>query len=85
MVFPSFYFSARFKELVKQSNCFDEYVSHDKKIIKIMQKNVDFKLEDFESISELGRGASGKVFKVKHKETGKFYAMKVLIVAISSF
>jgi len=44
-----------------------------------MQKNVDFKLEDFESISELGRGASGKVFKVKHKETGKFYAMKVNI------
>jgi len=47
-----------------------------------MQKNVDFKLEDFESISELGRGASGKVFKVKHKETGKFYAMKVLAMAI---
>lgn len=41
-----------------------------------MQKNVDFKLEDFETISELGRGASGRVFKVKHKETGKFYAKK---------
>ncbi|KAL4481784.1 hypothetical protein ABPG74_007873 [Tetrahymena malaccensis] len=66
----------RFKELVQQSNCFDEYISHDKKIFKIMQKNVDFKLEDFETISELGRGASGRVFKVKHKETGKFYAKK---------
>jgi len=57
-------------------------VSHDKKIIKIMQKNVDFKLEDFEPIIELGRGASGKVFKVKHKETGKFYAMKVIYTGL---
>lgn len=72
-----FFILERFKDLVKQSNCFDEYVSHDKKIIKIMQKNVDFKLEDFEVLVELGRGASGKVFKVKHKESGKFYAMKV--------
>ncbi|KAL4512912.1 hypothetical protein ABPG72_017597 [Tetrahymena utriculariae] len=70
----------RFKELVQQSNCFDEYISHDKKIFKIMQKNVDFKLEDFETISELGRGASGRVFKVKHKETGKFYAKKVNLI-----
>jgi hypothetical protein len=42
-----------------------------------MQKNVDFKLEDFEVLDELGKGASGKVNKVKHKQTGKYYAMKV--------
>lgn len=78
-------FVERFKELVQQSNCFDEYASHDKKIIKIMQKNVDFKLEDFDIISELGRGAQGKVFKVKHRETGKFYAMKVSEIGEDSF
>ncbi|EGR28069.1 mitogen-activated protein kinase kinase 1, putative [Ichthyophthirius multifiliis] len=54
----------RFKELtLEKSQCYTEYVSQDKKIIKIMQKNVDFKLEDFEILNELGKGTSGKVSK----------------------
>ena len=33
-------------------------------------------LKDFEDIEKIGQGASGKVFKVKHKIDGKIYAIK---------
>jgi serum/glucocorticoid-regulated kinase 2 len=36
------------------------------------------KLEDFELLKVLGRGAFGKVMQVKKKDTGQIYAMKIL-------
>jgi len=38
-----------------------------------------FKLDDFVIMQTLGTGSFGRVHLVKHKETGKFYAMKVLV------
>jgi len=38
-----------------------------------------FKLDDFIIMQTLGTGSFGRVHLVKHKETGKFYAMKVLV------
>jgi len=35
-------------------------------------------LEDFDLLSVIGKGSFGKVMQVKHKATGKIYAMKVL-------
>jgi serine/threonine protein kinase len=35
-------------------------------------------LDDFELLAVLGRGGFGKVMQVKHKTTGKVYAMKIL-------
>ena len=35
-------------------------------------------LEDFELLTLVGRGAFGKVYRVKEKATGKIYAMKVM-------
>ncbi|GMT20647.1 hypothetical protein PFISCL1PPCAC_11944, partial [Pristionchus fissidentatus] len=35
-------------------------------------------LDDFERIKTLGEGGFGKVMLVKHKETDKYYAMKIL-------
>ena len=35
-------------------------------------------LDDFKIINVLGRGSFGKVFLVQRKQTGKYYAMKVL-------
>uniref|UniRef100_A0A1I7XMI4 Serine/threonine-protein kinase Sgk1 n=1 Tax=Heterorhabditis bacteriophora TaxID=37862 RepID=A0A1I7XMI4_HETBA len=33
---------------------------------------------DFDFLTTIGKGSFGRVFQVRHKETGKFYAMKVL-------
>ncbi|KAL6621807.1 Pkinase-domain-containing protein, partial [Neocallimastix sp. 'constans'] len=38
-----------------------------------------FKLEDFVIMQTLGTGSFGRVHLVKHKESGKYYAMKVLV------
>jgi len=38
-----------------------------------------FKLDDFVIMQTLGTGSFGRVHLVKHKETGKYYAMKVLV------
>jgi serine/threonine protein kinase len=35
-------------------------------------------LDDFELMCVLGRGGFGKVMQVRHKSTGKVYAMKIL-------
>jgi serine/threonine protein kinase len=34
--------------------------------------------EDFKIIRVIGRGTFGKVFLVRHRASGKYYAMKVL-------
>jgi len=34
------------------------------------------KFADFDLLSLLGEGSFGKVYKVRHKESGKFFAMK---------
>mmetsp|Transcript_30828 Transcript_30828/g.86397 ORF Transcript_30828/g.86397 Transcript_30828/m.86397 type:complete len:455 (+) Transcript_30828:151-1515(+) len=36
------------------------------------------KLADYEKLRLVGQGAFGKVFQVRHRETGKIYAMKAL-------
>ena len=36
------------------------------------------KLEDFEIVRIVGKGAFGKVFEIKHKISGKNYAMKCI-------
>lgn len=36
------------------------------------------KLEDFEKIKVVGRGALGKVYLVKRISDGKYYAMKIM-------
>ena len=41
-----------------------------------LEKKVN--LEDFEFIGLLGQGAYGRVFMAKKKNSGKFYAIKVL-------
>jgi len=38
-----------------------------------------FKLDDFVIMQTLGTGSFGRVHLVKHKESGKYYAMKVLV------
>jgi len=43
-------------------------------IVRRQQTSAD----SFEKVALIGRGDVGKVYLVKHKESGKFYAMKVL-------
>ena len=35
--------------------------------------------KNYEQLNELGNGAQGKVFKVKNRDNGQYYAMKILI------
>ena len=42
----------------------------------IIYNNSLFKESDFIKISKLGNGSYGQVFKIKHKETNKIYALK---------
>lgn len=39
-------------------------------------------LEDFDNIKEIGKGAFGKVLLVKKKNTGNYYAMKIVSKAM---
>lgn len=42
------------------------------------KKAAEAKLEEFERLKLVGKGTFGKVFKVKHRTTGKIYAMKTI-------
>ena len=45
---------------------------------KSAQNGPPAKLDDFEALAVLGRGSYGKVFQVRHRETGELYAMKAM-------
>ena len=38
--------------------------------------------DDFEKISELGKGSFGSVYKVKRKKDGEVYALKNIVTVI---
>lgn len=45
-------------------------------------KDLDFHLEDFETVKVIGKGSGGVVQLVRHKWTGAFFALKVIIFRI---
>ena len=54
------------------------YLSHYKRhIINIKEKTKLISIKDFDILQTIGYGAFSTVFKVKHKKSGKIYAMKV--------
>ena len=57
------------------NECGSNFVSK-KELQNIIYKNSVYKESDFIKISKLGNGSYGQVFKVKHKETNKIYALK---------
>jgi serine/threonine protein kinase len=57
------------------NECGSNFVSR-KELQNIIYKNSVYKESDFIKISKLGNGSYGQVFKVKHKETNKIYALK---------
>lgn len=50
------------------------------KAYKVVTEKLRFRAcpADFDFLTTIGKGSFGRVFQVKHKETGKIYAMKVL-------
>lgn len=42
--------------------------------------DVDFSLEDLETVKVIGKGSGGVVQLVRHKWVGKFFALKVVII-----
>ena len=55
----------------------------EKKLLPLAKKflpgdSVTLSRVDFDSASPMGQGSFGKVFKVKHKKTKKWYAIKVV-------
>ncbi|KAL6065416.1 cytochrome c oxidase subunit 1 [Balamuthia mandrillaris] len=46
--------------------------------LKALKLSENMSLEDFEKVRTLGTGTFGRVWLVKHKATGKFFALKVL-------
>lgn len=49
-----------------------------KKGVNLDQREEKISLDDFELLKVIGKGSFGKVIMVAKKDTGKFYAMKVL-------
>ncbi|TVU45400.1 hypothetical protein EJB05_04887, partial [Eragrostis curvula] len=43
-----------------------------------LARSSQFRLADFDKLAVLGRGNGGKVYKVRHRETGALYALKVV-------
>jgi len=43
-----------------------------------MEKGKKIALDDFQMIKVIGRGSFGKVYLVRHKESQKPYALKIL-------
>jgi len=43
-----------------------------------LARSSQFRLADFDRLAVLGRGNRGTVYKVRHRETGALYALKVL-------
>ena len=43
-----------------------------------LARSSQFRLADFDRLAVLGRGNGGTVYKVRHRETGALYALKVL-------
>ena len=66
------------EEYFKDESDFDDRSSFasKKEPQKLYNKNSISKESDYEKISKLGSGSYGKVFKAKHKETNKIYAIK---------
>ena len=56
------------------NECGSNFVSRNE--LQIVYKNSLFKESDFTKLSRLGNGSYGHVFKVKHNETNKIYAIK---------
>jgi serum/glucocorticoid-regulated kinase 2 len=79
--------SKKKKDMVNEKHESDDELPDDKDVSEIdvndgtkgLKKN-DGKprLDDFELLKVLGRGAFGKVMQVRKKDTGKIYAMKIL-------
>lgn len=44
--------------------------------------DVDFSLEDLETVKVIGKGSGGVVQLVRHKWVGKLFALKVVILVI---
>jgi serine/threonine protein kinase len=59
------------------NECGSNFVSK-KELQQVFYKNSKYTDSDFIKISKLGNGSYGQVFKVKHKETNKIYALKEL-------
>jgi len=72
----------RQKELmeVKHESDTEEVAGEEKSKIMttMLESDQKIKLEDFELLKVLGRGAFGKVMQVKKKSDGKIYALKIL-------
>jgi serine/threonine protein kinase len=57
------------------NECGSNFVSR-KELQNILYKNSTYKESDFIKISKLGNGSYGHVYKIRHKETNKIYALK---------
>ena len=57
------------------NECGSNFVSK-KELQKILYKNSKYKESDFSKLSKLGNGSYGHVFRIRHKETNKIYALK---------
>ena len=57
------------------NECGSNYISRNE-LQNLIYKNSLFKESDFIKISKLGNGSYGQVFKIRHKETNKIYALK---------
>ena len=54
----------------------ESYFASKNELFQIIYKNSIYNESDFIKLSKIGNGSYGQVYKVKHKETNKIYALK---------
>ena len=72
---PSGTTEAQEAEELKQDQ---EQATDEGPVENLMEKGKKIALDDFQMIKVIGRGSFGKVYLVRHKESQKPYALKIL-------
>jgi len=80
------FFEAKIKKVTNLEDGKDEkaeedevFISNQIESLSISKEDCDnMQLKDFKQLQTLGTGTFGRVYLVKHKQTGKYFAMKIL-------
>jgi len=71
--------SIKKQQLTDDEKAEEDFISNQIESLSISKEDCDnMQLKDFQQLQTLGTGTFGRVYLVKHKQSGKYFAMKIL-------